>query len=57
MNVSGSFTITLHVNPTDTPEKFASDLDKAIEGLKRMRKEMFKPVPVAVKRAWKGKKR
>jgi hypothetical protein len=37
-------TITLHVNPTDTPEKFASDLDKAIEGLKRMKKEMFKPV-------------
>jgi hypothetical protein len=57
MNVSGSFTITLHVNPTDTPEKFASDLDKAIEGLKRMRKEMFKPVPVAVKRAWKGRTR
>jgi hypothetical protein len=37
-------TITIHVNPTDTPAKFASDLDKAIEGLKRMRKEMFKPV-------------
>jgi hypothetical protein len=29
-------TITIHVNPTDTPEKFASDLDKHIEGLKRM---------------------
>jgi hypothetical protein len=33
-------TITLHVNPTDT----AKDFDRAIEGLKRMRKEMFKPV-------------
>jgi hypothetical protein len=46
-------TITIHVNPTDT----AKDFDRAIEGLKRMRKEMFGPVPVAVKRAWKGKKR
>jgi hypothetical protein len=33
-------TITLHVNPTDTPEKFASDLDRAIEGLKRMQTQM-----------------
>ena len=37
-------TITLHVNPADTPEKFASDLDKAIEGLKRMKAAMFGPV-------------
>jgi hypothetical protein len=36
----GSVTITIHVNPTDT----AKDFDRAIEGLKRMRKEMFKPV-------------
>jgi hypothetical protein len=41
MNVAGNFTITLHVNPTDTPAKFASDLDKAIEGLKRMKAAMF----------------
>jgi hypothetical protein len=34
-------TITIHVNPTDT----AKDFDRAIAGLKRMRKEMFKPVP------------
>jgi hypothetical protein len=33
-------TITIHVNPTDT----AKDFDRAIEGLKRMRKVMFGPV-------------
>jgi hypothetical protein len=45
-------TITIHVNPTDTAKEF----DRAIEWLKRMRKEMFKPVPKAIAKAMKRKR-
>jgi hypothetical protein len=35
---------TINVPASCTAEEFAKDFDRAIEGLKRMRKEMFKPV-------------